>query len=169
MKDFRDLSVSDLVQRLKALKDRPECNFNPPAWMLDESRIGSDPLTPEEQQDWAECVCKSMRSIVASTFLIECVERWGTREGERVFKCGNISLGLTQALIENVLIVHVETPLMEHHQDQRYLAVFHFYQANEQRRATDGYSWFRCFLDDVFTAVASQLNSGEPYEQPTFH
>lgn len=169
MKEFQKLSVGELVQRLRDLRDRPECNFNPPAWMLDESRIETACLSAEEQQEWAECVCKSMRSIVAMTYLIECAERWGMREGERVFKCGDVSLGLTQDLIENILTVHVESALIERQPEEKYLAVFQFYQANEQRQERDGYSWFSDFLDDLLIDVANRLRSGETPHQPTFH
>lgn len=169
MKNDEKMSVSEMVRRLKELKDRPETNFNPPEWMLDESRTENDSLTAEEQQQWAECICKSMRSIVAMTYLIECAERWGFRDGERVFKCGDTSLGLTQELIENILVVHVEATLIERQPVEKHLAVFQFYQADDQRRERDGYSWFSDFLDDLLIGVVKRLRSGEMPQQPTFH
>jgi len=169
MKNAEKLSVSEMVKRLRDLKDRPEINFNPPAWMMDESRRGNDSLTAEEQHEWAECVCKSMRSIVAVTYLIECAERWGLRDGERVFKYGATTLGLTQELIENIFAFHVEAALIERQPEERYLAVFRFYQADDQLRERAGYSWFCDFLDDLLIDVANKLSSGETPQQPTFH
>lgn len=169
MKNAEKNSVSEMVKRLRDLKDCPEKNFNPPAWMLDESRTGKDSLTADEQHEWAECVCKSMRSIVAMTYLIKCAERWGLLDGERVFKCGATTLGLTQELIENIIAVHVEAALIERQPEERYLAVFRFYQADDQRREREGYSWFCDFLDDLLINVANKLINGETPQQPTFH
>lgn len=104
-------NIKQLVARLKEIKQ--QSNVTIPAWMLDENRYGKGALTLDEQHEWAETVCQSMRSTVALTYLIECEKRWGLRDGEYQFKTGEFVFGLTRELIENLLIEHVEGALLE--------------------------------------------------------
>ncbi|HBN5674211.1 TPA: hypothetical protein L3G27_003979, partial [Citrobacter freundii] len=114
-----------------------------------------------EQHEWAEIICKHMRGTVALTYLIECEKRWGLRDGEYQFKTGEFVFGLTRQLIENLLIEHVEGALIEQKPQERYLAVFQFYSANDQRLKEDGHSWFSSFLDEMFIDLAVRLRVGE--------
>ncbi|WP_341769189.1 hypothetical protein [Citrobacter freundii] len=118
-------------------------------------------LTAAEQHEWAEIICKHMRGTVALTYLIECEKRWGLRDGEYQFKTGEFVFGLTRQLIENLLIEHVEGALIEQKPQERYLAVFQFYSANDQRLKEDGHSWFSSFLDEMFIDLAVRLRVGE--------
>ncbi len=152
-------NVKQLVARLKEMQEQSGTHI--PAWMLDENRYGKGELTLDEQHEWAETVCQSMRSTVALTYLIECEKRWGLRDGEYQFKTGEFVFGLTRELIENLLIEHVEGALIEQKPQGRYLAVFKFYSANDQRMKEDGHSWFAEFLDDIFTDLATRVRAGE--------
>ncbi|HHF8094593.1 TPA: hypothetical protein ACPT5B_003062 [Escherichia coli] len=152
-------NVKQLVARLKEIQQ--QSNVTIPAWMLDENRYGKGALTLDEQHEWAETVCQSMRSTVALTYLIECEKRWGLRDGEYQFKTGEFVFGLTRELIENLLIEHVEGALLEQKLQERYLAVFQFYSANDQRLKEDGHSWFSGFLDEMFMDLAVRLRVGE--------
>ena len=152
-------NVKQLVARLKEIHQ--QSNVTIPAWMLDENRYGKGDLTLNEQHEWAETICQSMRSTVALLYLIECEKRWGLRDGEYQFKTGEFVFGLTRQLIENLLIEHVEGALIEQKPQERYLAVFKFYSANDQRMKEDGHSWFAEFLDDIFTDLATRVRAGE--------
>ncbi|MDE9575104.1 hypothetical protein L2106_17045 [Citrobacter portucalensis] len=152
-------NVKQLVARLKEIQEQSGTHI--PAWMLDENRYGKGTLTTEEQHEWAETVCHSMRGTVALTYLIECEKRWGLRDGEYQFKTGEFVFGLTRQLIENLLIEHVEGALLEQKPQERYLAVFQFYSANDQRLKEDGHSWFSGFLDEMFMDLAVRLRVGE--------
>lgn len=152
-------NIKQLVARLKDIHERTGMNF--PAWMMDEKRSGDHELTAAEQHEWAEIICKHMRGTVALTYLIECEKRWGLRDGEYQFKTGEFVFGLTRELIENLLIEHVEGTLIEHKPKERYLAVFQFYYANDQRLKEDGHSWFSGFLDEMFMDLAVRLRVGE--------
>lgn len=152
-------NIKQLVARLKEIQQ--QSNVTIPAWMLDEKRYGKGALTLDEQHEWAETVCQSMRSTVALTYLIECEKRWGLRDGEYQFKTGEFVFGLTRELIENLLIEHVEGALLEQKPQERYLAVFQFYSANDQRLKEDGHSWFAEFLDDMLVDLAERLRAGE--------
>ncbi|EKN0851194.1 hypothetical protein PWF49_000205 [Salmonella enterica] len=161
-------NVKQLVARLKEIQQ--QSNVTIPAWMLDENRYGKGALTLDEQHEWAETVCQSMRSTVALTYLIECEKRWGLRDGEYQFKTGEFVFGLTRELIENLLIEHVEGALLEQKPQERYLAVFQFYSANDQRLKEDGHSWFSGFLDEMFMDLAVRLRVGEAIPvQHIFH
>lgn len=159
MVDSKNENVKQLVARLKEIQEQSGTHI--PAWMLDENRYGKGELTLDEQHEWAETVCQSMRSTVALTYLIECEKRWGLRDGEYQFKTGEFVFGLTRELIENLLIEHVEGALIEQKPQERYLAVFKFYSANDQRMKEDGHSWFAEFLDDIFTDLATRVRVGE--------
>ncbi|EAV2089813.1 hypothetical protein EXF37_05690 [Salmonella enterica] len=152
-------NIKQLVARLKDIHERTGMNF--PAWMMDENRSGDHELTADEQHEWAETICHSMRGTVALLYLIECEKRWGLRDGEYQFKTGEFVFGLTRKLIENLLIEHVEGTLIEQKPQERYLAVFQFYSANDQRLKEDGHSWFAEFLDDIFTDLATRVRAGE--------
>ncbi|EPJ3207960.1 hypothetical protein LL364_004285 [Citrobacter freundii] len=152
-------NVKQLVARLKEIQEQSGTHI--PAWMLDENRYGKGRLTTEEQHEWAETVCHSMRGTVALLYLIECEKRWGLRDGEYQFKTGEFVFGLTRQLIENLLIEHVEGALIEQKPQERYLAVFQFYSANDQRLKEDGHSWFSGFLDEMFMDLAVRLRVGE--------
>lgn len=152
-------NIKQLVARLKDIHERTGMNF--PAWMMDENRSGDHELTAAEQHEWAEIICDSMRGTVAILYLIECEKRWGIREGEYVFKSEERVLGLTRALIENVLIKYVEEDLLRHKPTERYMAVFQFYWANDQRVQAGEASWFNEFLDGFFLDVARRLRAGE--------
>ncbi|KGM60925.1 hypothetical protein OGV91_24825 [Citrobacter sp. Cf093] len=152
-------NIKQLVARLKDIHERTGMNF--PAWMMDEKRSGDHELTAAEQHEWAEIICKHMRGTVALTYLIECEKRWGLRDGEYQFKTGKFVFGLTRQLIENLLIEHVEGALIEQKPQERYLAVFQFYSANDQRLKEDGHSWFSGFLDEMFMDLAVRLRVGE--------
>ncbi|MDM2831578.1 hypothetical protein OGX87_17160 [Citrobacter sp. Cpo085] len=152
-------NVKQLVARLKEMQEQSGTHI--PAWMLDENRYGKGTLTTEEQHEWAETVCHSMRGTVALLYLIECEKRWGLRDGEYQFKTDEFVFGLTRGLIENLLIEHVEGALIEQKPQERYLAVFKFYSANDQRMKEDGHSWFAEFLDDIFTDLATRVRAGE--------
>lgn len=152
-------NIKQLVARLKEIQQ--QSNVTIPAWMLDENRYGKGALTLDEQHEWAETVCQSMRSTVALTYLIECEKRWGLRDGEYQFKTGEFVFGLTRELIENLLIEHVEGALLEQKPQERYLAVFQFYSANDQRLKEDSHSWFAEFLDDMLVDLAERLRAGE--------
>ncbi|HEF0028613.1 TPA: hypothetical protein R8G57_003151 [Citrobacter freundii] len=152
-------NIKQLVVRLKEIQQ--QSNITIPAWMLDENRYGKGELTLDEQHEWAETVCQSMRSTVALTYLIECEKRWGLRDGEYQFKTGEFVFGLTRELIENLIIEHVEGALIEQKPQERYLAVFQFYYANDQRLKEDGHSWFSGFLDEMFMDLAVRLRVGE--------
>lgn len=152
-------NIKQLVARLKEIQQ--QSNVTIPVWMLDENRYGKGALTLDEQHEWAETVCQSMRSTVALTYLIECEKRWGLRDGEYQFKTGEFVFGLTRELIENLLIEHVEGALLEQKPQERYLAVFQFYSANDQRLKEDGHSWFSGFLDEMFMDLAVRLRVGE--------
>ena len=130
-------NIKQLVARLKDIHERTGMNF--PAWMMDEKRSGDHELTAAEQHEWAEIICKHMRGTVALTYLIECEKRWGLRDGEYQFKTGEFVFGLTRQLIENLLIEHVEGALLEQKPQERYLAVFQFYSANDHRLKEDGH------------------------------
>ncbi|WP_410742431.1 hypothetical protein [Citrobacter freundii] len=152
-------NVKQLVARLKEMQEQSGTHI--PAWMLDENRYGKGTLTTEEQHEWAETVCHSMRGTVALLYLIECEKRWGLRNGEYQFKTGEFVFGLTRGLIENLLIEHVEGALIEQKPQERYLAVFKFYSANDQRMKEDGHSWFSGFLDEMLMNLAVRLRVGE--------
>lgn len=152
-------NVKQLVARLKEMQEQSGTHI--PAWMLDENRYGKGTLTTEEQHEWAETICQSMRTTVALLYLIECEKRWGLRDGEYQFKTGEFVFGLTRELIENLLIEHVEGALLEQKPQERYLAVFQFYSANDQRLKEDGHSWFSGFLDEMFMDLAVRLRVGE--------
>ncbi len=152
-------NIKQLVARLKDIHQRTGMNF--PAWMMDEKRSGDHELTVAELHEWAETVCQSMRSTAALTYLIECEKRWGLRDGEYQFKTGEFVFGLTRELIENLLVEHVEGALIEQKPQERYLAVFQFYSANDQRLKEDGHSWFSGFLDEMFMDLAVRLRVGE--------
>ena len=152
-------NIKQLVARLKEMQEQSGTHI--PAWMLDENRYGNGALTVEEQHEWAETVCHSMRGTVALLYLVECEKRWGLRDGEYQFKTGEFVFGLTRQLIENLLIEHVEGALLEQKPQERYLAVFQFYSANDQRLKEDGHSWFSGFLDEMFMDLAVRLRVGE--------
>lgn len=152
-------NIKQLVARLKDIHQRTGMNF--PAWMMDEKRSGDHELTAAEQHEWAEIICKHMRRTVALTYLIECEKRWGLRDGEYQFKTGEFVFGLTREFIENLLVAHIEGALIEQKPQERYLAVFQFYYANDQRLKEDGHSWFAEFLDDIFVDLAARLRAGE--------
>lgn len=152
-------NVKQLVARLKEIQKNSDVAF--PDWMLDENRYGEGELTAEEQHEWAETVVQSMRGTVALLYLISCENRWGLRNGEYQFKTEEFTFGLTRELIENLLIKHVECALIEHKPKERYLAVFQFYSANDQRLKEDGNSWFTAFLDEMFVDLAAQLRTGK--------
>ena len=152
-------NIKQLVARLKDIHERTGMNF--PAWMMDEKRSGDHELTAAEQHEWAEIICKHMRGTVALTYLIECEKRWGLRDGEYQFKTGEFVFGLTRELIENLLVEHVEGALIEQKPQERYLAVFQFYSANDQRQKEDGHSWFSGFLDEMLIDLAVRLRVGE--------
>ncbi|WP_320726099.1 hypothetical protein [Enterobacter ludwigii] len=161
-------NIKQLVARLKDIHERTGMNF--PAWMMDENRSGDHELTAAEQHEWAEIICESMRGTVALLYLIECEKRWGLREGEYVFRSEERVLGLTRALIENVLIKYVEEDLLRHKPTERYMAVFQFYWANDQRIQAGEPSWFNEFLDGIFIDVARQLRAGvRPPVKPILH
>ncbi|WP_150343409.1 MULTISPECIES: hypothetical protein [Enterobacter cloacae complex] len=161
-------NIKRLVARLKDIHERTGMNF--PAWMMDENRSGDHELTAAEQHEWAEIICESMRGTVALLYLIECEKRWGLREGEYVFRSEETVLGLTRALIESVLIKYVEEDLLRHKPTERYMAVFQFYWANDQRVQEGEASWFNEFLDGIFLDVARRLRTGEkPPEKPILH
>ncbi|HDT6545817.1 TPA: hypothetical protein QFT03_002801 [Kluyvera ascorbata] len=159
MIDSKNGNVKQLVARLKEIQEQSGTHI--PSWMLDENRYGKGALTAEEQHEWAETVCHSMRGTVALLYLIECEKRWGLRNGEYQFKTGEFVFGLTRELIENILIKYVEDVLIEQKPQERYLAVFQFYSANDQRLKEDGHSWFAEFLDDMLADLASRLRAGE--------
>lgn len=161
-------NIKRLVARLKDIHERTGMNF--PAWMMDENRSGDHELTAAEQHEWAEIICESMRGTVALLYLIECEKRWGLRDGEYVFRSEENVLGLTRALIENVLIKYVEEDLLLHKPTERYMAVFQFYWANDQRVQAGEASWFNEFLDGIFLDVARRLRAGEkPPVKPILH
>lgn len=159
MKSTESKSVNELVERLKEIQKQSGITI--PGWMLDENRYGESPLTLQEQHEWAETVCHSMRGTVALLYLIECEKRWGLRDNEYQFKTGEFVFGVTRELIENLLIEHVEGALIEQRPQERYLAVFQFYCANDQCLKEDGHSWFTDFLDDIFVDLAVRLRAGE--------
>lgn len=152
-------NVKQLVNRLKEMQEQSGTHI--PAWMLDENRYGKGELTDEEQHEWAETVVQSMRGTVALLYLISCENRWGLRNGEYQFKTEEFTFGLTRELIENLLIKHVECALIEHKPKERYLAVYQFYYANDQRLKEVGHSWFAEFLDEIFVDLAAQLRTGK--------
>lgn len=161
-------NIKQLVARLIDIHERTGMNF--PAWMMDENRSGDHELTADEQHEWAEIICESMRGTVALLYLIECEKRWGLREGEYVFKSEEEVLGLTRVLIENVLIKYVEEDLLRNKPTERYMAVFQFYWANDQRVQAGEASWFNVFLDGIFLDVASRLRAGrKPPVKPILH
>lgn len=161
-------NIKQLIARLKDIHERTGMNF--PAWMMDENRSGDHELTAAEQHEWAEIICESMRGTVALLYLIECEKRWGLREGEYVFKSEKSVLGLTRALIENVLIQYVEEDLLRHKPTERYMAVFQFYWANDQCVQAGEASWFNEFLDGIFLDAARRLRAGEkPPVKPILH
>ena len=159
MVNSKNGNVKQLVARLKEMQEQSGTHI--PAWMLDENRYGKGALTAEEQHEWAETVSHSMRGTVALLYLIECENRWGLRDGEYQFKTGEFVFGLTRELIENLLIKYVEDVLIEQKPQDRYLAVFQFYSANDQRLKEDGHSWFAEFLDDMLVDLAERLRAGE--------
>lgn len=152
-------NIKQLVASLKDVHERTGMNF--PAWMMDENRSGDHELTAAEQHEWAAIISESMRGTVALLYLIECEKRWGLREGEYVFRSEETVLGLTRALIENVLIKYVEEDLFRHKPTERYMAVFQFYWANDQRVLAGEASWFNEFLDGIFLDVTRRLRAGE--------
>lgn len=140
--------------------------FTPPAWMLDEGRIiDSTPLTPQEQQEWAECVCKSMRSCEALLYLIDCEERWGLRDGYGQFVNGDIAMAISKETIELLLQTHFESELIAENPQQRYLAVFEFYRAENIRREA-GERWMRDLIDEMFRQMAGDIRANG-YQMPT--
>lgn len=157
MNDIEKEKIKRLVARLKDLSERDGCSV--PDWMLDEERYGKDSLTADEQHEWAETVCGHMRATVALQYLIDCGKRFGFREGEYVFRNDGTALGLTQELIEDVLIKYVEEDLLRYKPAERYTAVYQFYHANDQRLNESGHSWFNDFLDEIFTDVAWRLRA----------
>ncbi|MGP9417406.1 hypothetical protein ACT3RT_00215 [Ewingella sp. AOP9-I1-14] len=152
------IEVKQLVEKLKDMQERSGNKF--PDWMLDENRFGKGALTDAEMHEWAEACCRSIRGTVAMLYLIKCEKRWGLRDGEYQFKTGNTVIGLTRELVENVLMQHVESPLLETKQE-RFIAVYQFYRANEERLTDTGDDWFAGFLDEVFIDVAARLRAGE--------
>ncbi|MFS9417624.1 hypothetical protein [Citrobacter sp. C411] len=152
-------NVKQLVARLKEIQGQSGTHV--PDWMLDENRYGKGDLTLDEQHEWAETICQSMRTTVALLYLIECEKRWGLRDGEYQFKTGEFVFSLTRELIENLLVEHVEGALIEQKPQEQYLAVFQFYSANDQRMKENGHSWFSGFLDEMFMDLAVRLRVGE--------
>lgn len=151
-------NVQLLVQRTKDLMARSGGEFTPPAWMLDEERIDSTPLTPQEKQEWAECVCKSMRGAEALLYLIDCEQRWGVRNGCRQFVDGSVAIEISRETVELLLQMHVESVLIGENPQLRYLAVFQFYHAaNSGREAGEG--WMRDLIDDAFRDIAIGLRT----------
>jgi hypothetical protein len=59
------------------------------------------------------------------------------------------------------LIKYVEEDLIRYKPAERYIAVYQFYQANDQRLSENGQSWFNEFLDEIFTDVAGRLRAGK--------
>jgi hypothetical protein len=55
----------------------------------------------------------------------------------------------------------VEEDLIRYKPADRYIAVYQFYHANDQRLNESGHSWFNEFLDEIFTDVAVRLRAGE--------
>lgn len=157
MNDIEKAKIKRLVARIKDLSKKDGCSV--PAWMLDEERYSDSSLTPAEQQEWAESVSGHMRATVALQYLIDCGKRFGFREGEYVFRNDGTALGLTQELIENVLIKYVEEDLIRYKPAERYIAVYQFYHANDQRLNESGHSWFNEFLDEIFTDVVWRLRA----------
>lgn len=161
-------NVKQLVARLKEIQQQSGIEI--PNWMLDENRFGKGSLTPEEMQEWAETVCQSMRGTVALTYLIECEKRWGLRDGGFQFRDGEFVFGLTRGLIESLLIEHLEGAVIWECPQERYIAVYQAYYANDQRQKEDGHSWFGVLLDDIFTDLATRLRAGEkPPVKPVMH
>lgn len=158
-------NVQLLVQRAKDLMTRSGGDFTPPAWMLDEDRVGDTPLTPQEQQEWAECACKSMRSCEALLYLIDCEERWGMRDDCGQFVDGDVAMAINKETIELLLQTHLESAVITEEPQKRYLAVFQFYQAENARREA-GERWMRDFIDDIFRQVAADIRAND-YQMPT--
>lgn len=152
-------NVKHLVARLKEMQKQSGTHL--PEWMLDENRYARGCLTSEEQHEWAETICHSMRGTVALLYLIECEKRWGLRDGEYQFRTGEFAFSLTRELIESLLIEHVEGALIEHKPQERFIAVYQFYHASDLRMKEDGCSWFSGFLDDIFVDLAARLRAGE--------
>lgn len=168
MTDFEKDNVKQLVARLKEIQKQSDVTI--PGWMLDENRYGKGSLTLEEQHEWAQTVVQSMRGTVALLYLISCENRWGLRDGQYQFKTEEFTFGLTRELIENLLIKHVECALIEHKPTERYMAVFQFYWANDQRVQAGEASWFNKFLDGIFLDVARRLRADEkPPVKPILH
>lgn len=159
MKNAKNKNVKELVERLREVQKQSDMTI--PGWMLDENRYGKGELTVEEQHEWAETIVQSMRGTVALLYLINCEKRWGLRDRQYQFKTGEFVFGLTRELIENLLIEHVEATLIEHKPKERYLAVFQFYYANDQRLKEDGDSWFGEFLDEIFVDLAARIRADE--------
>jgi hypothetical protein len=156
MNDIEKAKIKRLVARLKDLSERDGCSV--PSWMLDENRYGNSSLTTAEQQEWAESVCAHMRGSVALLYLIEWVNALGFVKGLCIPGGGT---ALTRELIENVLIKYVEEDLIRYKPADRYIAVYQFYHANDQRLNESSHSWFNEFLDEIFTDVAVRLRAGE--------
>lgn len=166
--DNKNENVKQLVTRLKEIREQSGIEI--PGWMLDENRYGKGTLTNEEQHEWAETVCQSIRGTVALTYLIECEKRWGLRDGEYQFRDGEFVFGLTRELIESLLIEHFEGALIWECPQERYIAVYQVYCANDQRLKEDGHSWFDILLDDIFTDLDTRLRAGEkPPVKPVVH
>ncbi|MFZ5295138.1 hypothetical protein ACOY7G_07760 [Enterobacter bugandensis] len=112
----------------------------------------------------------STSGLKSSVSLCAELKRWGLREGEYVFRSEETVLGLTRALIENVLIKYVEEDLFRHKPTEHFMTVFHFYWANDQRIQAGEPSWFNEFLDGIFLDVARRLRAGEkPPEKSILH
>lgn len=59
------------------------------------------------------------------------------------------------------MIKYVEEDLIRYKPADRYIAVYQFYHANDQRLNESSHSWFNEFLDEIFTDVAVRLRAGE--------
>jgi|GEM_PF-500267 len=169
MNDIRKAKTKRHIEKLQAMKSRSGGKFNPPEWIFDENRYEQGCLSPQEMQEWAECVCGTMRSSVALRYQIECNERWGMSNGHHVFKDGNVTLEVNEALLENILIKYVESPILGEKPDELYIAVFHFYQRTEEERG-EGKGWFSQFFDGMFIDLASDIRKGKkPGIKPAIH
>lgn len=170
MNDIEKASVARLVERLESLVKRSNGTFNPPAWMLDKNRYGKGSLSPEEMQEWSECVCGAMRANVALRYLIECAERWGKVEDKHIFKSGIYNFVINQEMLECALKVHVEKTLLEESED-KYISVYQFYSRNEAEKESKGYCWFSDFFDDMFIEIIRKLKDSRSAndDNPVIH
>lgn len=130
-----------------------------PASLLDKEAIKSNrKLTPEEQEIFVKYIVDNLRTLEANKYLISCAMRFGPGINEQFsFRHKNIVVDLDLKIIEKLLIVKVESVILEQSNDGVF-ALFRFYEGNKAK-GEEGDKWMQDMLDQLLINSATLLIS----------